>query len=239
MIYPSITTTTHNYLTQIEEAEKLGIKEICLFLTCLNLSKRQEFYPLLKKCSFKRFPLIHLRHDLKPWELDFLVNKLPTDVFNIHPLTEYPFPKYFQKFKDKIYIENAYGNPKNVLRTKDFVGNYAGVCIDFTHLEDNRLNVKEAYQKNLQDIDNSKIGCAHVGPINKKPSYNATYDVWEQESHKFSDLSEFDYLKNYPKKYFPEIMALEVENSLEEQLKAINYLQQIVPTDLPLRGSTS
>lgn len=230
MIYPSITTTKNIYLKQIKEAEKLNLREVCLFLTCLDLPKRQELYPLLRNSSFKKFPLIHLRHDLEPWELDFLANEIPSNVFNIHPLTEYFFPEYYLKFKDKIFIENAYENPKNTLKNNNFTGNYAGACLDFTHLEDNRLNVKEAYQKNLQDIATAKIGCAHIGPISEKPNYNATYGVREQESHKFVNLTEFDYLKNYPKKYFPEIIALEVENSLVEQLEAIKYLHKIVPT---------
>lgn len=228
MIFPSITTTNNNYFNQIIEAEKLNIKEICLFLTCLDFTKRQELYSVLKNSSFKKFPLIHLRHDLELWELDFLVNKIPSGVFNIHPLTEYSFPDYYQKYKDKIYIENAFSHPRNVLKLGNYVGVFAGICLDLTHLEDNRLNVKDAYLKNTKDLDTFKIGCAHVGPINRNPSYNQSLNVWEQESHKFTSLSEFDYLKNYPIKYYPEIIALEVENSIEEQLTAIKYLNQLL-----------
>lgn len=233
MIYPSITNVSGHYQEKICEAKKLKIKEICLFLTTCNLKERKKLYQILKETPFDKYPLIHLKHDLELWELDFLVNDLPSNVFNIHPLTEYSFPDYYLKYKDKIYIENAYANPKNALKNKNLVGNYAGVCIDFTHLEDNRLNVNSAYQKNLQDIAHSHIGCAHIGPIKSKPSYNASFDVWEQEAHVMTNLTEFDYLKNYPNKYFPEIIALEVENSLEEQIKALKYLQQIVPAQLP------
>jgi hypothetical protein len=41
-------------------------------------------------------------------------------------------------------------------------------------------------------------------------------------------LADFDYLKNYPRKYFPPIIALELENSLKEQLQAKEYIEKIM-----------
>lgn len=37
-----------------------------------------------------------------------------------------------------------------------------------------------------------------------------------------------DYLKNYPQEFFPEYMAIELENSLEEQIEIKKYLQNII-----------
>ena len=42
----------------------------------------------------------------------------------------------------------------------------------------------------------------------------------------FKDLTEFDYLKRY-KSLFPEIVCIELENTLEEQLEVIEYIKRL------------
>jgi len=190
------------------------------------LPKRRELYQILKKCSIKKFPLIHLRHDLELWELDFLVNDLPSYVFNIHPLTEYQFPNYYLKYRDKIYIENSFFYSDHSISETDFSHDYAGLCLDLNHFEDSRLLFPKVCNQLLTLLEKYPLGCGHVGPIMEKTQHEPDTDLDLYESHVFTKLSEFDYLKNYPKKYFPEVIALEVENSLEEQLKAIEYLNQ-------------
>ena len=229
MIYPSITNISGHYEDKIIEAKKLNIKEICLFLTTYNLEKRKRLYKLLKKASFKRYPLIHLRHDMELWELDFLANELPSVLFNIHPLTEYSFPNYYLKYKERIYIENAFIHPPHHIEKRGFSKEYAGLCLDFTHFEDDRLVSPKENPCFISLFKQFKIGCGHIGPIMDKPFYNRQARIFSYESHLFTKLSQFNYLKNLPKKYFPEIIALEVENSLEEQLEAIRYLHQIIP----------
>lgn len=234
MIYPSITSISGQYRQKIREAEKLHLKEICLFLTTLKLEEREKLYRLLKKTHFQKFPLIHLRHDMELWELDFLVNELPSVVFNIHPLSEYSFPDYFLKYKNKIYLENAFLFPDKPITPQSFPADYAGICLDISHLEDNRLVYPKIYEEIISLVDRRKLGCAHVGPMLKNPLIDPQTKNKTFETHLISNLSEFDYLKKMPAKFFPEIIALEVENSINEQLEAIKYLREIVPTRLSL-----
>jgi hypothetical protein len=226
MIYPSVTTTTHNYLAQIKEAEKLGLEVVCLFLTCLDSGKRKELYKILETSSIKKIPLVHLRHDMESWELDYLWQKFNVQAFNIHPQCEYPLLQDLSKYKNHIFVEIAFAHLENFNKDVNLHKDFAGICIDFTHLEDTRLRDHKKYLEFVSEIENSICGCAHLGPIEETALPHPISGIYNYQSHFYHNLSQFDYLKNYPEKYFPEIMALEVENSLTEQIEAVNYLNQ-------------
>lgn len=219
MIYPTI-TTTGEYLEKIKEIKLLKLEEICFFPTTLNRQKRGEVIKLLQKAGVKRIPLVHLRDDFESWEIDFLIKNFKTEVFNLHPLKYYPKINDFSKYKDRIFIEN---NPPLVLKEEE-ICQFAGVCLDFPHLEDDRLCDPKSYFHNLQIIKKYPCGCAHIGVIKKKAFYHPDKRKDGYDAHYLENLSELNYLKNYPKKYFPSIIAIELENSLEEQLKIKDYL---------------
>ncbi len=46
------------------------------------------------------------------------------------------------------------------------------------------------------------------------------------DHHLYKNLSELDYLKRY-QEFLPEFVALEVENTLSEQLEAKKYIEKI------------
>jgi hypothetical protein len=234
MIYPSITTTTitpsrNDYIHQINEAKKLNLNEVCLFLTCLDLEKRKNLYKILETSTFNKIPLVHLRHDMELWELDYLWQKFQVQAFNIHPQNEYPLTHDLSKQKNHIFVELAFARLENFHNVIDLKKDFGGICIDFTHLEDMKLREPEKYADFESVFDQIRCGCAHLGPIEKEATPHPITGIMNYQTHYFSSLTQFDYLKNYPKKYFPEIIALEVENSLEEQLKAIKYIQKTFP----------
>lgn len=238
MIYPSITTTAitpsgNDYLHQVREAIKLNLNEVGLFLTCLDLKKRKDLYKILEKSTIKKIPLVHLRHDIELWELDYLWQKFQVQTFNIHPQNEYPLAHDLSRHKNHIFVELAFARLENFHNIIDLEKDFAGICIDFSHLEDLRLIKPKKYADFESVFDQTLCGCAHIGPIEKVATPHPITGIMNYKTHYFSSLIQFDYLKKYPKKYFPKVIALEVENSLEEQIKALKYLQQIVPAQLP------
>jgi len=59
-ILPTITTTFKaNWKGKIKEAEMFELKEIALFLTCLDKNERREAYNLLSKTNIKSIPFVH------------------------------------------------------------------------------------------------------------------------------------------------------------------------------------
>ena len=230
-IFPTIVTTTYNhsfpkYLEKIKEAEFLGIKELCFFPTALEKEERKKAYRALEKSKIKSIPFVHLRHDTEPEEVEFFIKRFDTNVFNIHFSSLFLSEKW-RKYRKKIYIENTV-YPWREEEIKDF----AGVCLDFSHLEDFRLLYPDGFRENIEVLEKYHCGCGHISAVNSVPKYTAELDLNYYSQHYFENLADFDYLKNYPQKYFPPIVALELENSLEEQLKAKDYVLRIVTKSL-------
>lgn len=221
-ILASITTTKKDHKQKLDEAQRLGLTEIAFFATGLLREERKVFYELLESSVVDKIPFVHLRSDMELWELDFLTERFKTEVFNCHSPKEYPLQHDLSKYKQRIYVENTVP----VLTAEDLKG-YAGVCLDVAHLENDRILRKNVYEKNLEIIKSHKVGCCHVSGIGRKKLYDPILKNEHYDLHFISKYSELDYLSRY-KEYLPEIVSLELENSLEEQLKAKIYIEKLL-----------
>ncbi len=227
-LLPTITTTSADWRERIKEAKNLKLKEISVFPTCLSLEERKELYELLKEASIERIPFVHLRTDMEVWELDYLVRNFHVKVFNTHSRREYPIPPEWDKYRKKIHIENTYF-PLDEKEIKEF----AGVCLDFSHLEGSRIYQPERYANDVKIIEKYGSGCGHISPVKNwnfldKEAWRFKKGETENFPHILKDLSELNYLKRYPLKYFGKYLALEMENSVEEQLKAKEYIIKLL-----------
>ena len=234
-ILPTVTTISNlnpaisdsNWRNKMKEICDLNIKEVAIFPTCLDGEERKELYKLLENSPVRKIPFVHLRGDMKTKEIEYLIKNYGTKVFNMHSEKEYPYPKDCLKFKEKIYIENVY-YPLDEKEVKKF----SGICLDFSHLENDRLLYREKFEHNIQIIEKFSVKCNHISSIKKEKwldfeskydKHNARYDF-----HCLKELSELDYLKNYPLKYFSRYIAIELENSMKEQLEIKKYLEEII-----------
>ncbi len=227
-IFPTITTISGlRWMDKMDEINRLELDEIALFPTCMDLSRRKKLYGMLEKSPVKNIPYVHLRNDMDIPEMEYFMRRFNTKVFNIHTNREFPFKYEYSKYAGMIYVENIY-YPLDEEEIKKF----AGICIDFSHLENDRILYKEKYRHNVSLIEKYKIGCNHLSAIKKETSRDdgSKYDRLNirYDSHEFGDLSEFDYLKNYPLNYFSNYIAIELENSIEEQLKVKEYLKKLI-----------
>ena len=217
-IYPTITTVNKKHLQKLREVFSLGIEQVCFFPTCLEIKEREKFYKLLERSPIKEIPFVHLRSDMQLWEMDFFVEKYHTKVFNCHSLAVHPLKNDLSKYRQYIFVENSLNFPD-----EKEMNLYAGLCLDFSHLEKTR---QRDYKKYLQDIDrlkNYKCGCAHISAFFKLPSFVPKFISSHFSSHYLWRLSDVNYLIRY-REFFPEIAAIELENSLKRQLEVINYL---------------
>lgn len=218
-ILPSITTTPNSdWRAKIREINKFGLKEVALFPTCLNGKERQELYKLLENSTIKTIPLVHIKNDMPSEELDYLIKRFRTEVFNIHSSSEYPFHYDYLKHKKMIFIENVYSS----LNEKE-IKKFGGVCLDFAHLENSRLRGSEIFEHNLEIIEKYPIGCNHVSCFQKTLRRDGKGHL-RYDTHFMRRLSQLDYLENLHKKYFSSIIAIELENTIEKQLEARDYL---------------
>jgi len=220
-IYPTIITTERDHLKRLRETEDLGIKEVCFFATGIDQEQRKVFYQELEKTSIKKIPFVHLRSDMEVWELDFLVEKYGTEVLNCHSPSEYPLRNDLSSYAHMIYIENT--SPP--LKAEE-VEVYAGVCLDISRLESDRRTRKNVYENNLKIIKKYPVGCGHISAIKKESHTDPQSGIERFDAHDLQDVSELNYLNEY-RQYLPPIMALELENSLDEQQRILDYLKSI------------
>ncbi|MDP3990855.1 MAG: hypothetical protein Q8P63_00980 [Candidatus Nealsonbacteria bacterium] len=222
-IFPTITTKTKSgWKSKVEEVRILKLKEVSVFLSCLLPQERKELYQALKKTKVQKIPLVHLRDDVELWELDYLREHYQTAIFNTHSGREFPFKNNLDKYKKEIYIENAYYS-----FDEEELKEFAGICLDFSHLENDRLLRPEIYQQDIKLIEKYPLGCGHISAINSMTNMDKEGSAWRC-SHFFENLFEFDYLKRYPLKYFPSIIAIELENSIKDQLKVKEYILNLL-----------
>ncbi|MFA5048827.1 MAG: hypothetical protein WC516_07425 [Patescibacteria group bacterium] len=218
-ILPTLVTTRgSNFREKIRELKKLGLEEIAFFPTAMPARERPEAYRLLAETKVKRIPFVHLRSDMTIAEIDFLKRKYKTKIFNFHSPRQHPEEEDMRPYHKEIYIENTV-----VKFTRQEMKHWAGLCLDFTHLENQRLIGGEFYKNFLWAIKNFPVGCGHISAILKKTRRDNSMRHFDW--HKFSRLEDFDYLARY-KKLFPPVVALELENNFLDQLKAREYISR-------------
>lgn len=230
-IYPSVTTTHKNWEEQISEAAKLKLKELGFFPTCLEKEERYLAYKLFKEADITQLPFVHIRHDMDSKEIGFLQKEFHTRVFNVHSQLKFKqLPKHLkgllvnnlEKFRKQIYVETTL-----IPLTDKELGYYAGICLDTSHVENQHLYKTCLYKNFMEFLDKYPIGVAHISAVLTKPFLfpGGTYFLYDR--HYYQKLSEFDYLLRY-QKFLPAILALELENSIQEQIEAKNYLGKLL-----------
>ena len=222
-ILVSITTTNSDWKDRIKEIDKLGLKEIALFPTCLTVKQRKILYKLLEKTGLKNIPVVHIRHDFEAWEFAYLIKKFKTRAFNTHAdKVGDELLLASKRYLKKIYLENIIEAPDIIPGLLD---EFAGICLDISHWES--FGEYPSYKKMPKLLKKYKTGWCHISGVMVKPWFNQEVNGWDYATHYMHNLSEMDYVKKY-KKYLPKICALEIENSLEEQLKAKEYIEKLL-----------
>jgi hypothetical protein len=224
---PSLTTITpFLWENKIDEIDRLGIEEIALFPTCLDFESRKKLYKKLLKTKLRSIPFTHLKDDMKLEEVEFLNKQYGCEVFNIHTNKEaIELLKRIPEYHNRIYVENGKGEDINK-SFWDVVDTVGGICIDFAHFYDFSIIQKDKnYVEFSKKINDYEVGCCHLGAIKNTPTEGKKGMLYH--SHTVGKLAELDYLKEL-KQLLPGICAIEVENSLTEQLTMKKYLESIL-----------
>ncbi|MDD5490110.1 MAG: hypothetical protein PHP25_05535 [Candidatus Moranbacteria bacterium] len=210
--------------SKIEEIKENNLEEIALFLTGLKKEERKKLYNALENTAVKSIPHVHLRTDMELKELDYLVQKYSVQAFNLHATAEWPLIYDYDKYASKIFFENIKTVP-----VEEELKKFGGLCVDFSHWKEKELHGDVKYCEEIKDrIKKYKIGCSHVSAIKDEP-IPIIIDPYREEysSHILENLSELDYIKEY-KKYLPDLISIELENSITEQLEAKKYLEKLI-----------
>jgi len=223
-ILVSLTTWKTDWREIIKDLTKFEVTEIGFFPTWIPKAERRLIYEELKKSTVKSIPLVHMRTDMDRAEYDFLAEEYGAKVFNVHDMPE--FLEFIKKNPDvasTIYVENGYTLEPLFFDILKLCG---GLCIDLAHFEDfgTRQNI-EGYNDLKAILRQKKIGMTHIGAIFEEPYWNDDDPPkLTHESHTMQSLSDLDYLKDHIE-LFAEYNAIELTNSIEEQLKVKEYIE--------------
>lgn len=224
------TITPGEWRNKVKEIDELGLKEMALFPTCLDLPRRQELYNLLEKTGLAEIPHVHIREeDTQGWEFDYLIKRYKTQVFNLHASEEAAASiKRNRKHKNLIYVENRFMDDN----LAEIAASSGGVCLDLSHWENyGFLKKYPGYAELPELLKKYKIGCNHISAIKpiKVPCHDqlSGRDYFDYADHNLTDLSELDYVKKY-KNYLADIISIELENPLRRQLEVKKYLEEIL-----------
>jgi hypothetical protein len=215
-ILPCITTITpNNWQRQIKDINRLKIKEVAVFLTMLDYAGRKEFYKELKKSTIVSVPHLHIRNDFTEEEINFFYKNYKTRQFNTHG-------NYFDGFEDNPYFKKYFLLETTTFFTLEYlrqVNNH--YCLDLAHYFSYR---KHLTKWNIVKIIDQKIK-QEILPL---ANHLSGWTKATQDTHFANNIHYFDYLKKTPKKYLAKIMALELENSIPDQLKFIKYIKTLI-----------
>jgi hypothetical protein len=221
-IYPGITCTSarrkkDHWKSQLKEINQLGIKEVALFPTTLKPKEREVLYKELEKSSIKKIKLVHMRgQDFTEEEINYFYKRWKTRLFNCHENSFDLLYKKFPKYRKNIVLELNYDGK---IENKLLPGKMGGFCIDLSHIKTAKERHKVEWDYMLNHLKDTKFMANHLNGYSKNK---------KRDLHFVNNVKEFDYLKELPKKIFSKVIALELENTIMEQLKFKEYIVKLM-----------
>jgi len=200
---------------KLEEINELGIEEIAVFLERFDCKERDNFYKFFTRSSIKKVPFVHLRHSVGVDEVKFFIENYGTRHFNIHE-ESFDILDKWKGYWDKLYLEMNYDGKiaKNVE-----VKRIGGFCVDLAHFKTAIARGKEEAYYIYMQRNKMKFACNHLSGYTEKKT---------RDLHVVRNFKDFDYLTTLPKYVFSEIIALEVDNSIKEQIKYKEYIAKLL-----------
>lgn len=198
------------------EIAKFKITEVSLFLEKLPYSQRKKVYQSLLESKIKSVPLVHLRHDMSKEEIEFLVKNYQTKFLTIHEIS-FNHLKQWQGYYPSLFLEMNFDNR---ISSKVEVEKIGGFCVDLSHFKTAEVKSSREFAYTLKRKGSTILfRCNHL---------NGYSPVENTDLHTIVSLKDFDYLTTLPKFLFSNVIALEVDNSIADQLKFKKYLSKML-----------
>lgn len=213
IIYLGLTGQTEaDWKSKLAEINHYKIKSIGLFLECYSRNQRDKIYKALEESVVEKIPLIHIRNDMKREELKYLHKKYNSPYFTIHE-GSFKFINEWKGYFENLYLEM---NKDNRISTNVNIDKIGGFCVDLSHFKSAEEKWSKEFEYTLKKRNKKIIfACNHLN------GYSCEKNT---DLHVISSLKEFDYLKTLPKFIFGNVIALEVDNSIKEQIEFKKYL---------------
>lgn len=210
----------------LSSVASLGITEIALFLTALDFEGRRDLYRSLDGAGLVSVPYVQLAADTKDWEPLYLSEKFGTSAFSVAARAD--TAKIISSLGEAhhpILLENPEEKAAHAFFSDETISaaGAAGICLDAGALERDRLRDKKSYQSVIAALDHNSIGATFITPV-----FESRWREMMGHPQRLSSLSQLHYVKHFPAAYLSKIVALKLDNSLEEQLEVRAYLESFL-----------
>ena len=201
---------------KIKEINKLGITKAALFLEFLGSKQKEKIYDALRHSCIKEIPLVHIRHDMAKDELVFLSERFKTRYFNIHE-GSFRILQKWKGFYSHLFLEM---DTNNFVPSFVNVNKIGGFCVDLAHfkVDEEKWSKEFEYISKREDVDRYFV-CNHLSGYSFKKN---------KDLHKVKSIKDFEYLNTLPKFLFGEVIAIEVMNSIKEQLELKKHIAKLL-----------
>lgn len=216
-IFLSLTgETEEDWRSKIKEINSYNIDTIALFLEMYKKPQRKKIYEALEKSCVKKIPLVHIKNDMTKDELKYLCEKYDNPCLTIHEDSFYKLAEW-KGYHKQLYLEMNYDN--SIAKNVD-VSKIGGFCIDLSHFKTTEEKWSKEFEYVTDKRKNKKLfKCNHLNGY----SYKKNRDM-----HIISSFDEFEYLKTLPLFVFGDIIALEVFNSISDQIMYKKYIVSLL-----------
>ena len=208
-------TKSKDWQHKLNDLNKFKIQEAALFLERFNEAQRKRIYRALLDSSIKKIPLCHIKNDMEIEELVFLESKFKTKYFTIHE-SSFAFLKKWPGFQKKLYLEM---DTNNYVSQRVMVEKIGGFCVDLSHFKIALTNFTEEFDYTYFRKEKANFACNHL---------NGYWEEKNTDLHTVKSLKDFEYLKTLPKFVFGKVIALEMENSILQQLRFKKHLIKLL-----------
>ncbi len=226
-IVPSITTHSkigNSWRSKISEISPLGLREVALFVTGISPQEREDCYSALLKARKEHqfsIPFVHAVASMREDEFWFLRDSFGTEAFNLHPLWDFSLEHPLSdRVREMIFIENC--SSRRQLAEDDLEG-FAGLCVDLSHLAESYTVNTEAFGATVSLAESFAVGANHISAVQIRHEANGHLTP-VISAHIASCPDDFLYLAALPPHCCSSLCAIELENSLAEQM---HYLPTI------------
>lgn len=199
---------------KFREIQKFGINEICVFLSALPHQHHKFVFKQLLKSKIKNIPMVHMRDETTKAEVEFFKNNFKTKYFNVHGRNLLNIEKY-EPYLKNILLET---HPE-IIFDEIKLNKIGGLCIDVAHF----WRAKEIQSKDYFQVLKFK---------NKKSLFKANHLSGYKKNwgdlHDIKNEKDFEYLREVPKFILGNILAIEIMDTINTQMKVKKYIEKIL-----------
>lgn len=198
---------------KFKEIKKFNITEVAVFLSALPHKQHKYVFELLLKSNIKYIPLVHIKEDTTKAEIEFFKKNFKTKYFNIHNHNFSDIGKLEPYLKNILLETHPEVEFNEVLLSK-----IGGFCIDVAHFWRAKEIQSKDYFQVLKFKDQKLFKCNHLSGYKKG---------WG-DLHDIKNEKDFEYLKELPKFVLGNILAIEVMDTINTQLKMKKFINKIL-----------